>query len=293
MFGMNEIVGRKYFEPAGDGALLVTSLFMTLQGEGPFAGQPAFFVRLAKCNLACTFCDTYFDSGSWFTREQLLLEISERIWQFFGGRGQVPAWAQKQPWKQRAMVLVITGGEPFLQSENLVPFLHQAHEVFENVQIESNGILVPEGLPDLTYLVCSPKCAEKGGKATQYLKPQASMLDRADCLKFVISADSESPYHTVPDWALKWRDQTEKPVYVSPMNIYNTEPKRAKEMRAAKQGGEITLDERSTVDEVISFWEPGLLNMEANRANHEYAAHYAIRNGLYLSLQTHLLASVA
>ena len=47
----------------GDGAMLeVQHIFPTLQGEGPYAGVPAVFIRLGGCNLACTFCDTEFES---------------------------------------------------------------------------------------------------------------------------------------------------------------------------------------------------------------------------------------
>ena len=46
MFGLNEIVGKKYFADAGD-KLFVTSIFYTMQGEGPYRGMPALFVRLA------------------------------------------------------------------------------------------------------------------------------------------------------------------------------------------------------------------------------------------------------
>ena len=51
--------------------------------------------------------------------------------------------------------------------------------------------------------------------------------------------------------------------------------------------------ERSTVDEVISFWEPGLLNLAANQANHEYVGQFCIENGFKLNLQQHLYASLA
>jgi hypothetical protein len=75
------------------------------------------------------------------------------------------------------------------------------------------------------------------------------------------------------------------------MNIYNTLPQKSKQLRA--ESNDISIQERSTVDEVISFWEPGLLNMQANQANHEYAGRYAAQNGLILNLQIHLFASLA
>jgi len=83
MFGKNEIVGQKFFKDQ-DG-LMVVSRFMTLQGEGPYRGYPAFFVRLAKCNLACSFCDTYFDNGDWFTVDELMKEVNGSIVDHFDG----------------------------------------------------------------------------------------------------------------------------------------------------------------------------------------------------------------
>ena len=187
------------------------------------------------------------------------------------------------------IVLVMTGGEPLIQ-ENISAFMAQQLHNFKEVQVESNGIpdtVVPEGVT----LVCSPKCVEKNGVAIKYYAPSKTILDRADCLKFVMSADPESPYSSVPDWALAWRDRTGKQIYCSPMNVYNSFPQRIKLLRAEK--GQITMEERSTVDEVISFWEPGLLNLEANQHNHEYTGQYCVENGLRLNLQQHLYASLA
>ena len=42
--------------------LAINSIFYTIQGEGPFAGSPAVFVRLAGCNLQCPMCDTEYTS---------------------------------------------------------------------------------------------------------------------------------------------------------------------------------------------------------------------------------------
>lgn len=235
-------------------------------------------------------CDTYFDSGDWFTLPELDAAIDKRIQDHFHKQGySLPDWAFGARWKARDMVLVITGGEPMLQP-NLVPFLEGERFKFAETQIESNGLLVLP-IPDSTTLVVSPKCKEEDGKAVEYLKPNPRMLARADCMKFVMSADESSPYSSIPQWAIEWKCNTGKAIYISPMNIYNREPEKAKQMRAQKS--DITIDERSTVDEVISFWEPGLLDMERNRMNHEYAARYCVNHGLFLSIQMHLFASVA
>ena len=279
MFGKNEIVGQKYFNDAGD-KLFITSIFYTLQGEGPYRGEPAVFVRLAKCNLACSFCDTYFDGGDWLTFEQIDIRISNVIRDYFDGI--IPDWSEKK------IGLVITGGEPMLQ-KNLGPFLHKMQPHFAWTQIESNGT-VWQDLPAETTLVCSPKCLEKNGKPVKYLQPNKEVMDRADCLKFVMNADPDSPYSNIPDWAHEYAVSGKK-VFVSPMNIYNREPQKSKQIRSTKN--DITIEERSAVDEVISFWEEGLLNMSENQKNHEYTARYCAKHGFTLNLQLHLYASLA
>ena len=294
MFGTNEIVGKAFFKDAPKDALLVTSRFYTLQGEGPYGGHPAYFVRLAKCNLACSFCDTYFDAGNWQTYDQILEDAAKEITTFYASRRMdVPAWAIATP--DRRIVLVITGGEPSLQ-ENLSEFLIRANKLFYKTQIESNGIDVLDDLPWKTTLVVSPKCLEKDSKAVRYLTPNKRMLERADCLKFVMCADlynDENKYHQyseVPQWAHDWARDTGKPVYVSPMNIYKREPKKAKLIRDL--GKDIDIDFRSEVNERISFWDEGLLDRARNQHNHEYAADYCMRHGFILNLQVHLYASL-
>lgn len=283
IFGKNEIVGQKYFADHPD-QLLVTSRFLTLQGEGPFRGHPALFLRLAKCNLDCAFCDTYFDKGDWYTFEQIKQQLDDCV--------------GLKPYPE---LLVITGGEPMLQ-KNVVDFIDEYDNDFTDIQIESNG-LIYQDLPNWVTLVVSPKCSEKTGK---YLHPNEKVLEMADCLKFVVSADPKSPYHKIPDWAFQWQKDRrsnhsyrtmqlgENPgtdIFISPMNMYNKEPQKAKLLHQQKD--QITIDERSQVDEVISFWEPGLLDMKANQKNHEYCGQYCVDNGLIFNLQMHLYASLA
>lgn len=313
MFGHNEIVGKKFFAQDPLRTLRVTSMFYTLQGEGPKASQVALFIRLAKCNLACSFCDTFFDAGDLMTFEQIEARSYEVINAYFNDRGiSTPLWAlpaarnmEHRPFCEAGLLrgtedlgrlgpygigLVITGGEPLLQP-NLEDFLARQTDRFNWVQIESNGTVDRRLYDDRIILVISPKCAEKNGKVLNYLKPSAQMLERADCLKFVVSSNPHSPYHTIPQWAFNEHRMQGTQIFISPMNIYNDLPHRAKLLRASK--GEITLTERSTVDEVISFWEPGLLNLEANQRNHEYAARYCLDHGFTFNLQQHLYASLA
>ncbi len=282
MFGKNEIVGQKYFKEAGN-KLFVTSIFFTLQGEGPYAGKPALFIRLAKCNLACSFCDTWFESGTWMTVKEVLDKADKTISDYF--KGKVPVWARDSSGhdhhEMKQIVFVITGGEPTLQPM-LLNLLDDASYRYEYTQIESNGILFPK-VPAVTTVVCSPKCYEHEGKPTKYIKPKPDTLARVDYLKFVMSA--EGVYSSIPDWALDWNvDKGGDRLYVSPMNIYSKQPIRTKEDN---------IDKRSLVDEVISFWEPDLLNMEVNKKNHEWTARYCLNHGLRFNMQLHLFCSLA
>ena len=291
MFGTNEIIGKKYFKDAPADSLYVTSMFFTLQGEGPYAGLPALFIRLAKCNLDCSFCDTFFDDGDWMTFDQIESKMYAAINDYWNNQGKTsPTWAVNGMNDYPGVVLVMTGGEPLLQ-DNISPFMAEQLKHFRAVQVESNGIPVTD-VPLGVTLVCSPKCMEKEGRAIKYFAPSKTILDRADCLKFVMSSDSDSPYNNIPEWAHEWkRNNPTKEVYCSPMNVYNSFPQKIKLLRAEK--GTITMAERSTVDEVISFWEPGLLDLAANQANHEYTGRYCIEHGFKLNLQMHLYASLA
>lgn len=256
MFGLNERVGQKFFQHTGD-QLLVTRIFFTLQGEGPYRGEPAVFVRLAKCQLACSFCDTYFDNGK-------LLSF-DAIWRAVVEISELPL---------NQVGLVITGGEPTLQGAALSKFMTRRGPGpgelvnLKWVQMETNGLL-PNIPPGMT-IVCSPKCSEANGMATHYLRPHPDVLADADCLKFVME-DAPTPYREVPDWALAWRDRTGREIFISPMNRYAKQPDR---------------------DEVVSFWTPGLLDLEQVQRNHEYASAYCLKTGCTFNMQLHLFAGM-
>ena len=101
----DRIITHQDFASQAKDTLLISGTFMTIQGEGPFAGHPAFFIRMAGCNYGdkekhCggkgLSCDTDFryDKGKTVHVDDLLDELRE----------------------SRAKVLVLTGGEPLLQA---------------------------------------------------------------------------------------------------------------------------------------------------------------------------------
>ena len=104
----------------GDGTYLkVHSIFETIQGEGPYSGYQAIFIRLSGCNLACEFCDTEFDDYS-------ILEIHDIL-------KKIKSFEQINP------LIVITGGEPFRQNISQLCKLLIINNF--KIQIETNGTL--------------------------------------------------------------------------------------------------------------------------------------------------------
>lgn len=154
-------------------SLSVHSIFYTIQGEGPFCGTPAVFVRLGGCNLQCPGCDTDYTTGR---KDASVADVADAV-------------IFHHP--NTAGLVVITGGEPFRQP--LVgELIARLVDLGFYVQIETNGTLPPPSLPygvrfiantamrKQAYIVCSPKA----GKVN-------TMTAQAACaFKYVLHADS-------------------------------------------------------------------------------------------------------
>lgn len=184
----------------------VHSVFPTIQGEGPFCGERALFIRLYGCNLRCPGCDTEYT--------EQLLEV-------------YPEWfvktAEQFKWSPGDLI-VITGGEPLRQ--NIAPAIEKLLKAGYRVQIETNGILCPDGLAELIYrskkdgrdalqIVCSPK--------TTKIHPYIS--ENAAAFKYVVRAGEIDPDDGLPTRALmhKASPRVARPrpgslVYVQPMD---------------------------------------------------------------------------
>jgi len=167
MFGNNPI--RK--QNLGNGLTLkVVEVFPTIQGEGPLAGEPAIFVRLAGCNLACYFCDTDFESNAAEVPTEELIDV------ILDMQGRI-----------KTDLVVITGGEPLLQ--NIVPFIERLVPTYR-VQIETAGTVWIDGLEEIMHaqygyditIVCSPKTGKVHPMVQNY----------CDDWKYIISAGNST-----------------------------------------------------------------------------------------------------
>ncbi|KGQ66985.1 7-carboxy-7-deazaguanine synthase QueE [Gallibacterium anatis] len=110
----------------------IVEIFESLQGEGFNTGMPAVFIRFGKCNLACPWCDTDYQTFSLMTLQQIA--------------DQVTAFSAKN--------IIITGGEPTIQP-NLEKLLSYFKTLGYFLAIETNGLKpVP---PQIDYIATSPK----------------------------------------------------------------------------------------------------------------------------------------
>lgn len=177
-----------------DGALLVKSIFYTLQGEGPDSGKPSIFIRLAGCNLRCWFCDTDFDGG----RLKSVAEIYDRVSSLSSGFD--------------CRLVCITGGEPLLQ--NVVPLITRLAEDGVQVSIETAGTVFVPGIELLNnvQIVCSPKTPELDHRLVPHITAYKYLL-KSGCV------DSDGLPSTL-DKSRVYRQKSGSvvPVYVQPMD---------------------------------------------------------------------------
>ncbi len=185
--------------------LVVSEVFgPTVQGEGPSLGRRAAFVRLGRCNLTCTWCDTPF-TWDW-ERFDPAVELTERPVDEIVD--QVEAMGVDR--------VVVTGGEPLLQQRRLLPFLEAAASRGWAVEIETNGTLAPT--PDTVALVAqfnvSPKLANSGVEPDTRMVPgalRALLATGKAAFKFVVTdpAELDEVQHIVDEHALE-------PVWIMP-----------------------------------------------------------------------------
>lgn len=205
MYGKNPVAKLRQ----GDGNMLkVVKIFATIQGEGPFSGHPAVFIRLNGCNLRCHFCDTEFSQKTdpMMTIEEIRTRVLE----------------ERSKGKYR--LAVITGGEPTLQPLDKLIAMLQSLDM--QIQLETNGLFWQQCL-EHCFVVVSPK--------TVAVNPQH--ITKWSTFKYIIKAGQTSEEDGLPLYCTQTIGEKKKlfrppfgagiAIYLSPMDEYDAELNKA------------------------------------------------------------------
>ena len=140
--------------------LPVMEAFYTIQGEGHFSGNSAYFIRLGGCDVGCVWCDVKesWDAEKW--PEQSVDQIVEAAL------------------LHKTRLVVVTGGEPLMYNLDHLTYTLKAHGMSTN--IETSGAHPLSGT--WNWICFSPK---------KFMKPKDEIYHIADELKVVIYNKSD------------------------------------------------------------------------------------------------------
>lgn len=143
----------------------------TLQGEGKLLGTPSIFIRLAGCNLRCSwktsdgkidFCDTPYSSHNLEEVEEWeIADIIEVLKQNLHGIKHV----------------IISGGEPTLQNLAVTELAKELKKLNLHITLETNGVLF---FPHLSHYIdlfsISPKLRASEPNSNKFKHTELSII---------------------------------------------------------------------------------------------------------------------
>jgi 7-carboxy-7-deazaguanine synthase len=145
----------------------IIEIYRSIQGESSFAGIPCIFVRLAGCNLRCTWCDSEYT--------------------FTGGKKMSAEEVEQAVVKLASGGLVeITGGEPMLQERELIPLMERLLQLGYTLLLETSGERPLENVPAAVHKIVDVKCPGSGEGGTFHMSNLAA-LTAVDEIKFVLA----------------------------------------------------------------------------------------------------------
>ena len=150
----------------------ISEIFSSIQGEGYLAGRRQIFIRLAECNLDCSYCDTDHAGG-----ETLRIETGPGSSEFRTLPHPLPVDAVAKTVKNWCSMLPgahhsisVTGGEPLLYAEGLSAWLPGLRRLLP-IHLETNGTMhlaLEQVLPHLDYISMDMKLPSTSG-CTEHL----------------------------------------------------------------------------------------------------------------------------
>ncbi len=174
--------------------LEVTEIFHSIQGESVYSGMPCTFIRLAGCNLRCSYCDTVYshEKGEIFGFEEILEKIVH----------------------YRCRLVELTGGEHLMQ-KNTPEFAEFLLSKNYKVLVETNGSLDIDLVSSKCSRIVDVKCPSSGMSDRNDFS-NMKKLTHEDQLKFVVSGIKDLEY--MRDIINKYRPELpEGSILVSPV----------------------------------------------------------------------------
>jgi 7-carboxy-7-deazaguanine synthase len=147
--------------------MYLIEIYKSVQGESSFAGLPCIFVRLAGCNLRCSWCDSEYTFKGGY--KQSLDEVEAAV-------------AALTP----VRLVEFTGGEPMLQERELVPLMERMIEKGYMLMMETSGERPLGNVPKELHKIVDVKCPGSGEGGT-FRMENLDALTKRDEVKFVIS----------------------------------------------------------------------------------------------------------
>ena len=170
--------------------LVVNEIYLSLQGESTFAGLPCIFIRLAACDLRCSYCDTAyaFTEGE----KQPLGQVQAEVHRLAAPFNQVRSAecgvrnAREPSHAGYGLPLVeLTGGEPLLQKSSL-PLMRALSDEGFTVLLETSGAHDIAPVDPRVRRIMDLKCPGSGEGARNRWE-NLLRLKSTDEIKFVIT----------------------------------------------------------------------------------------------------------
>jgi len=144
----------------------VCEIYQSIQGETTWAGCRCAFVRLAGCNLRCSYCDTPYaqsaEGGTTMSLDEVLVAVR----------------AYDCP------LVEVTGGEPLLQPATIT-LLERLRATASTILLETNGSMDIRSVPPRVTRIVDVK-TPGSGMADHNLWDNLECVTSADQVKFVL-----------------------------------------------------------------------------------------------------------
>ena len=215
----------------------ITEIYKSIQGESTHAGLACVFVRLAGCNLRCSWCDSeYTFTGG---QRRTVEEVIEAVENLSPGGGLVE----------------ITGGEPMLQEREVVSLMQRLLDAGYTVLLETSGERPLTRVPRRVVKIVDVKCPNSG-------EPDTFHMDNLDCLnledevKFVLS--DRGDYEFARDFVAHHNlDRRVKAVLFSPAF--------SKEASGPRDSSGCLLDPRELAEWMLADGVPARLGLQIHK----------------------------